>query len=166
MTSTAQHALESGLAGDSLVAEGELVYEYTLRFTSVTEYGATLGDLLAGKEALPPAGARIDVAFEGTCTGPRLKGSVKGVDYLNIRADGRVDLHIHADITTDEGARIALEAGGVAMLTPGSPIGQLRENVALATSHPDYLWVNPIQVWATGAVHLDTGEVRVKAYAA
>jgi hypothetical protein len=38
--------------------------------------------------------------------------------------------------------------------------------VALATSHPDYLWVNPIQVWATGAVHLDTGEVRVKAYAA
>lgn len=166
MTSTVQHARQSGPAGDTSIAAGELVYEYTLQLARVTEYGTTLADLLAGKEAPPPAGARIDVAFEGTCSGPRLKGSVHGVDYLNMRADGRVELHIHADITTDEGARIALEAGGVATFTSGSPVGQLRENVTLTTSHPDYLWVNPLQVWATGTVDLDKGEARVKAYAA
>lgn len=166
MASTVQHAQRSGVAGESSIAAGELVYEYTLQITKVTEYGATLAGLLAGKEALPPAGARIDVAFEGTCFGPGLKGSVQGVDHLNMRADGRVDLHIHADITTDDGGRIALEAGGVAILTPGSPIAQLRENVTLTTSHPDYVWVNPIQVWATGTVDLDKGEVRVRAYAA
>ena len=166
MASTVRHAQNPARQGGDSIAAGELVYEYTLQFTKVTEFGTTLAGLLAGKESPPPAGARIDVAFEGTCFGRGLKGSVQGVDYLNMRADGRVDLHIHADITTNEEARIALEAGGVAILTPESTIGQLRENVTLTTSHPDYVWVNPIQVWATGTVDLDKGEVRVKAYAA
>jgi hypothetical protein len=31
-----------------------------------------------------------------------------GVDYLSARADGRVEIHIHAQITTEDGKKIAL----------------------------------------------------------
>ena len=43
---------------------GELVYEYTLRFTKVTYYGVPLAALLSSEAAPHVAGARIDVAFE------------------------------------------------------------------------------------------------------
>lgn len=43
---------------------------------------------------------------------------------------------------------------------------QLRENVTLTTSHPEYSWVNAIQVWAPGTVDLAKGEIRVRGYAA
>jgi hypothetical protein len=59
-----------------------------------------------------------------------------------------VQLHIHAEITTEDGKKIALAADGVALLDGGSPVGQLRENVTLTTSDADYSWVNPLQVWA------------------
>ncbi len=43
---------------------------------------------------------------------------------------------------------------------------QLRENATLTTSHPEYSWVNAIQVWAPGTVDLAKGEIQVKGYAA
>ena len=91
-------------------------------------------------------------------------GSVKGVDYLHLRADGRFQLHIHAEITTEDGKKIALSADGVAL--GGPPVLQLRENATLTTSYPEYSWVNTIQVWASGTVDLAKGEIRVKGYAA
>ncbi|MGI8824177.1 MAG: DUF3237 family protein [Chloroflexota bacterium] len=144
---------------------GELIYEYTVQFTQVTEYGVALDTLLSGAAAPPAEGARFDVAFEGPATGPKLKGAVKGVDYLHVRADGRVQLHIHAEITTEDGKKIALAADGVLILEPGSPVARLRENVTLTTSAAEYSWVNPIQVWAPGTVDFAKGEVRIKAYA-
>ena len=110
-------------------------------------------------------GARFDVYFEGPITGPKLKGTVKGVDYLHVRADGRAQLNIHAQITTDDGKKIALAADGVAIPEEGSPVFQLRENVTLTTNHPEYSWVNPIQIWAPGTVDVSKGEIRIKAYA-
>jgi len=101
----------------------------------VTSYGApALDALLSGAAAPPPQGARYDVAFEGPVTG-RLRGTVKGIDYLHIRPDGRGQLHIHGEITTEDGKKIALSADGVAMGQP--PVLQLRENVTLTTSHPE-----------------------------
>ena len=35
----------------------------------------------------------------------------------------------------------------------------------MTTSHPEYAWVNTLQVWAPGTVNLATGEIRVKGYA-
>ena len=103
-------------------------------------------------QTLPPAeGARFDVYFEGPVTG-KLKGTVKGVDYLHIRADGRCQLNIHAEITTEDGRKVALAANGVAIPQEGSPLFQLKENVTLTSNHPEYSWVNPIQVWAPGTV--------------
>ena len=61
---------------------------------------------------------------------------------------------------------IALAADGVAIPEKGSPVLHLRENVTLTTNHPEYAWLNPIQVWAPGTVDLSKGEIRVQGYAA
>ena len=55
-----------------------------------------------------------------------------------MRADGRVEVHYHAEITTADDKKIALEANGVLTLEPGSPIAQLRKTVALTTAAPEY----------------------------
>jgi len=139
-------------------ALGELLYEYTVQLTQMVEYGASM------EAAPPPEGARFDGYFEGPVTGTKLSGSVKGVDYMHVRADGRFQLHIHAEITTNDGKKIALAADGVVSGEP--PVLQVRENVTLTTSAPEYSWVNTIQVWGTGTVDLSKGEVRIKGYAA
>ena len=150
----------------STVEVGELLYEYTVKFTGMTEYGVSLESLMAGERSPPPEGARFDVAFEGETPGPKLKGKVTGVDYLQIRADGRFQLHIHGEITTEDGKKIALFADGVALPREGSSIADLRENVTLSTSWKDYAWVNTLQIWATGTVDLAEQVVRIKGYSA
>lgn len=150
----------------SMIEVGDLLYEYTVKLTGMTEYGTSFEALMAGTAAPPPEGARFDVWFEGSSTGPKLRGKVTGVDYLRIRADGRFDLHIHAEIATDDGHRISLHADGVALVQPGSPIAGLRENVTLFTSAKDYSWVNGLQVWATGSVDLAEQVVTLKGYSA
>jgi hypothetical protein len=143
---------------------GKLIYEYALQITRVVEYGASADAVFSGQTP-PPEGARFDLYLEGTVTGPKLKGTVRGVDYLEFRADGRAELHIHAEIATEDGKRIALFADGVAIPEKGSPVFQLRENVTLTSNHNDLLWVNPIQIWASGMVDVSKRQVRVKAYA-
>jgi hypothetical protein len=145
---------------------GELVYEYSPRITRVVEYGASAEALLSGELSPPPEGARIDLYLQGPVSGPKLNGMVTGVDYLYFRADGRADLHIHAEITAESGKKIALAVDGVAFPEEGSSVWQLRENVTLLTNHPEFSRVNTIQVWASGTVDVSDGQVRIKAYAA
>lgn len=146
-----------------LPAKGEMLYEYTLQVTQVAEYGVPVADVMSG-QAPPAEGARFDVHFEGPVSGPKFSGSAQGADYLNMRADGRIQLDIHAEITTEDGKKIALAADGVLMGSP--PVFELRENVTLTSSYPEYSWVNAIQIWGTGTADLAKGEVRLKAYAA
>ena len=143
---------------------GELIYEYALQIMQMVEYGASADAVFSGQTP-PPEGARFDLYLEGRLAGPKLKGTVRGVDYLEFRADGRAELHIHAEITIEGGKKIALFADGVAIPEKGSPVFQLRENVTLTSNHPDLLWVNPIQIWASGMVDVSNGQVRVTAYA-
>jgi hypothetical protein len=145
---------------------GELIYEYTLQVTEVVEYGASANAVFSGQVRPPAESARFDLYFAGPITGTKLKGTVKGVDYLHIRADGRCQLNIHEEITTEDGKKIAVAADGVAIPEKGSPVFQLRENVTLTTNHPEYAWMNPIQVWAAGTVDVAKGEIRVKGYTA
>lgn len=144
---------------------GELLYEYTPQVVQTVEYGLSADDVFSGRTPPPPEGARFDLYLEGPVTGPRLQGTLKGVDYLRFRADGRAELHIHAEIATRDGKKIALEAGGVAVPEEGSPIFQLHEHVALTTNHPELSWVNRIEVWAQGMVDVSTGQVHIRAYA-
>jgi hypothetical protein len=142
---------------------GEKIYEYDLDITGVTDYGVSMESILAGKGKVPPQGARFDVAFDGNPTG-RLSGRVRGVDYLRMRADGRMDLDIRATIETGDGFRIALSADGVAVVRPGEPIADLCENVTLTTAAAGYAWVNTHQIWGTGSVNLATGKIHIDAY--
>jgi hypothetical protein len=144
---------------------GELIYEYTGRFTQVVEFGAS-ADAVFSRQTRPPGeGARFDVYFEGPITGPKINGTLKAVDYIHIRADGRCCLDIHGEITTVDGKKIALSADGVATPQEGPSVFQLRENVTLTTSHPEYAWLDLIQIWAPGEVDVAKGEIRVKGYA-
>ena len=142
---------------------GEKIYEYDLDVTRVTDYGATLQAILSGQASVPPQGARIDVAFEGRATG-RLTGRVRGIDYLRIRTDGRIDLDIRAIVETGDGHRIALSADGVGVPRAAEPIADLRENVSLTTAAENYAWVNTRQVWGVGTVNFATGKVHIDAY--
>ena len=146
---------------------GELIYEYDgLLIAGVTSYGAPPFDaVMSGAEAIPPSGARYDFTLEGRVAGPRLRGTFKGIDYIQVRSDGRAELHIHAEITTDDGKKIALSAGGVASFPDGLPVGELRENVTMTTAEPGYEWVNPLQIWAVGTCDVTTGDVEIAGYA-
>jgi hypothetical protein len=142
---------------------GEKIYEYDLDVTRVTDYGVTLQSILSGQSRIPQQGARIDVAFEGRATG-RLTGRVRGVDYLRIRPDGRIDLDIRAIVETEDGRRIALSADGVGVPRAAEPIADLRENVSLTTAAESYAWVNARQVWGVGTVDFALGKVHIAAY--
>lgn len=143
---------------------GEPLYEYTLKITGLVEYGVNFGELIAQKIPIPPEGARFDIAFAGVAIGSKLSGKVSGIDYAHMRADGRFQLAVHAEITTEEGQKISLKADGVAIQREGSSISDLRENVTLFTSSKDYAWVNTIQVWGVGTVDLATQEIYIAGY--
>ena len=145
------------------MVEGEKIYEYDADITGLTEYGVSLTGALSGNETVPPQGARFDVPFEGHAKG-RLSGSVRGVDFLNLRADGRMELDIRATIETEDGCRIALSADGVALPHQGEPIAELYENVKLTTAFADLAWVNARQIWASGTVNLATGKIHIDAF--
>jgi hypothetical protein len=143
----------------------ELLYEVALRITRVVDYGANLQEIAAGKAAPPPEGARFDISIEGSVEGPKFKGSYHGVDYLNIRADGLPELHIHGQFDLTDGGKVSMFADGVGTID-AKGIVQLRENVTLKSNYPAHAWVNSIVVWGVGTVNLATGEIRVKGYKA
>ena len=70
---------------------GQKIYEYDLDITGATDFGVSLQAILSGQEPVPPQDTRIYVAFAGEAKG-RLAGRVHGVDYLLVRADGRIGL--------------------------------------------------------------------------
>ena len=86
---------------------------------------------------------------------------MRGVDYLRLRADGRIDLDIHTTIQTEDGHRITLSADGVGTPRAGEPIADLSENIRLTTAAESYAWVNTRQVWGDGTVNFATGKVPI-----
>jgi hypothetical protein len=158
-------SLEIGLGSGDIDAPmpGELVYEYTLQVTQTVEYGISADAMFAG-EPPPPEGARLDLYLEGAARGGKLSGTVRGVDYVNFRADGRAELHIHAEIVTEDGQNVALEAGGVAILQDGSSLLELREHVSLRSNHAELAWVNGLEIWARGVVDIANGQVHLRAF--
>jgi hypothetical protein len=150
-----------------VIPVGEHLFDEAVQLTGVTEYGISWQEFVSGQVTPPPEGARFDIAFAGSLEGSKLNGSITGVDFLEVRADGRFLLHIHATITTDDGERIALYEDGLLIPSAdGTGIAQLRLNMQFTTSSPKYAWVNQLQVWGRGSVDMAKGEVSVKAYVA
>ena|SRR6516225_59859 len=107
---------------EQAVVPGELIYENAAQITQLTEYGVVLNTLLSGAAPTPPEGARFDAHVEDTATEGKLKAAVRGVDYFYVRADGRIQLHFHAELTTEDGKKIGVSADGVVVPEPGSPV--------------------------------------------
>ena len=142
------------------------LFDEQLHLTDIADYGVSMPELLTGQTSPPLEGARFDIFYEGRIEGERLSGTITGVDYARARADGRFQLDIHARITTDDGAPIALYADGIMKAPDANGIAELRLNMTLSTSVAAYTWVNGLQVWATGSVNLETGQIRVSTYSA
>ena len=146
---------------------GAHLFDEVVHLTGLTEYGMSWEKLTTGQAVLPPQGARFDIAFEGTFEGLRLKGTIAGVDYLHVRADGRFQLNLQAVLTTDDGEKIAVYEDGI-LIPPQDDgmIAQLRLNLEFTASSPKYAWLNQVQGWGRGAVDWNTGQVDVQVYAA
>ncbi|HKE94939.1 MAG TPA: DUF3237 family protein [Povalibacter sp.] len=143
---------------------GEKIYECDFNITGVTDYGVTLDALLSGKEKVPLQGARVDVAFEGNIKG-RITGKVRsGVEYLQLRADGRTDLDGRATVETEDGHRIAMRIEGVATVRANEPMLDLVANVRLTTAAQKYDWVNPRQIWGLATINVATGKIHVESF--
>jgi hypothetical protein len=142
-----------------------LIYEAKIRFTHSVEYGFSMDALTQGKTALPLGGARFDQAFEGTLHGPRLRGRISGTDYLTVRADGLFQLHLHAQVVTDDGASISMSSEGVSIQVERERLAQLRAAVTLYTVSEAYDWLNHLRLWAVGTFDPTAGEALIRAYA-
>lgn len=91
--------------------------------TNLTVYGPT------------PVGVRVDVTFKGTLRG-RLQGTMEGVDYSTVRADGVTELHVMAKVMTPDQALISVEISGVMVN------GKVNDTqVKFLTAAPQYAWL-------------------------
>ncbi len=144
---------------------GTPIYECTLDITGVTDFGFSLERVLSG-EALLPQGVRIDAAVSGDVTGDLINGRLTGIDYLYARADGRMELHIHTVINTQDSANLSMFADGIATPQGAGPNLDLRENATLFSGDSRYEWVNGLQIWGSGVVDLENQQVIVKTWVA
>ena len=143
--------------------KGEKIYEMELDLTGVTDYGVSMDAILTGKEMVPLQGARFDLAIAGRSKG-RIAGRAHGVDYLRVRADGRMELDLHLTVETDDGLRIALSGDGQAAPRNDNPKLDIFGNIRLYTAAKEYAWVNARQIWSVGTASLATGKIHVEAY--
>lgn len=146
-------------------AAPELIYRAEIQFIETLDYGVSMEALTGGKAPIPAGGARFDQTFEGVLRGPRLRGTIAGIDYLNVRGDGLFQLHLHARVTTEAGAHIALASEGVSLQVEGERQTQLRASVSLFTAAEAYAWVNKLPLWAVGSLDPATGQASIEAYA-
>lgn len=140
------------------IVENDLLFEEEVHLTEVKEYGFSWQDFSTNATAIPAEGLRFDIHFEGDVTGDLVEGTIKGVDYLTVRADGRLFLDLHASISTKDGAVINVTESGI------NNNGELRLNMDFHTNDPRYAWLNHKHVWGVGTVNFQTGEVKIKGY--
>lgn len=147
------------------IIAGELIYEADIHFTEMVEYGVSMEAISSGKIPLPLEGARFDQVFEGELHGPKLRGKISGTDHLYVRADGLFQLHLHAQVITEDGVNISFSSKGVSLQTEGEKTTQLRVSVSLFSSSESYKWLNFLQLWVLGTLDPVKGKAFVRAYA-
>jgi hypothetical protein len=136
----------------------QLLFEEDVRLTGMVEYGFSINDLIKGRKPIPQSGAHFDISFEGELVGDRIKGTIAGTDYLEVRADGRFFLSLHACIHTADGARIKVIESGI------NSNGDLKLFMTFYTADERYAWLNREQVIGLGEVDFSTGLAHVKGY--
>jgi hypothetical protein len=141
----------------------QLAFEEEINLTGITEYGISWENLINESVKLPGQGARFDIAFEGKVYGKQINGTIRGVDHLEVRADGKFMLNIFATIITDDGEIIAVKESGIS--TPNvNGTAALHLNMEFFTVSQKYEWINKKQVWSIGEVDMRAGKVKVTGY--
>lgn len=133
------------------------MFEEELVLPEVVEYGFPMADLIQGHQA-PEEGAGFAIPFEGKLIGEQIKGKPKGIDHLEVRADGRYALEPFAHIDTDDGAVVQLGERGI------NRDGQLKPHVEFHTSDSRYSRLNREQVTGVGCADFFMGRAYVKGY--
>lgn len=141
----------------------EKIFEYDLDITGVTDYGVDMEALFTGRESVPLQSAQFDVALAGPVKG-RVAGTMRGIDYLRVRPDGRRELELRGTIETADGSRIAFSAVGVGSPRGGEPIVDLAVKIDLLTAAAAYSWVNARPAWGSGYADLVANKIHVEAY--
>ncbi len=141
-----------------VIKSSTLLFQEDVYLTEVTEYGFSWQDFAQQKKTIPPEGLKFDIYFEGKITGDIVQGTIKGVDYLTVRADGRLFLNLHATITTKEGVQINVTESGI------NHQGKLRLSMDFHTNNSQYAWMNHKHVWGIGTVDFATGAVKIQGY--
>ncbi len=90
-----------------------------------------------------PSGMRIDFPFEGTATSSHWEDErpVKGVDYVTVRADGHMNLELHAVIGSGR-AKVAYSATGVSLAGEEQGVAFPRELITFATADESLAFLN------------------------
>lgn len=106
------------------------------KFCTIT---ADMGRKIIGST---PSGMRIDFPFEGTAIGPHWEGErpVTGIDYVTVRADGNMELDIHASVG-EKRETVAYRGIGVSIANPDQS-AEPRELLTFQTGNEDLAWLN------------------------
>ena len=124
---------------------------------------ATLEAAIGGMHLIGsgPAGARtIAEVSDGTMTGERINGSVKGTsaaDWMVTSADGVASLDVRLVCETDDGALIYVTYEGRADWSEGPGTKPIYIAPKFETSDERYRWLNAVQ--AVGKGRLGAGTV-------
>jgi hypothetical protein len=119
----------------------------------------SLGMSVIGKA---PIGMRIDFPFEGTATSEHWDGerSVRGVDYATVRADGNMNLDIHATIG-EKRESISYRATGVSIAHEDRTASP-KELITFETGNEELAWLNNEVAVAFG--HGGGGKITLEIY--
>jgi hypothetical protein len=119
----------------------------------------SLGMSVIGKA---PVGMRIDFPFEGTATSEHWDGerSVRGVDYATVRADGNMNLDIHATIG-EKRESISYRATGVSIAHEDRTASP-KELITFETGNEELAWLNNEVAVAFG--HGGGGKITLEIY--
>ena len=148
---------------ENTTMRGEKIYEMDLDLTGVTDFGVSMDAITTGKEAIPLHGAGFDLAVDGPFKG-RLAGRAHGVDYVRVRADGRMELDLHLTSETEDRSRIALSGDGQAAPRSGEPTLDIFGSIRLSTADKKYSWVNERQIWSVGTANLATRKLHLEGF--
>ena len=111
-----------------------------------------------------PGGRRIDLHLAGDADPDgRVQGHLEGVDYLTVRADGVLQLNVHATLRTADGDLVAVRGRGMATPTPeGTMAGRLA--CTFQTASEKLSWLNTTLGVAATKANMRTGELRLAGY--
>ena len=149
------------------ITVGEFLYEATVSFTEVVEYGVSLQALSLWHRCATTVWSSVRHSFQrgpGWTPAPAARSTVWTISPC-VRTVERSCTFMRG--SRPRTARISRSSlTGLFLLKKTHRSGNCGRTSSLITASSPYTWVNQLQGWGIGTVDPTKGEVRVKAYAA